>query len=162
MERAELLERWAEFVLQRYGCTSIPVDLDRLAIHLNTIVEEIPLSDQLDGAAIPIPEVPGWHLVVVNRRRGHVRKRFTLAHELSHVLLHLPPMAMARGRTRSSSAEWEANRLAACLLMPRSAVRHAVMQFGPDIRALAVAFGVSRAAMQIRLEQLGYIAGGDR
>ena len=154
MERAELLERWAEF--QRYGCTSIPVDLDRLAIHLSTVVEELPLSDQLDGAAIPMPEIPDRHLVVVNRRRGHRRKRFKIGHELAHVLLHMPSMAMVRGRLQSSSVKWEANRLAACPLMPRPAVLETAEKTGGDVGARAAMFGLSRAAMKVRLEQLGY------
>jgi hypothetical protein len=49
------------------------------------------------------------------------RDRFTLAHELGHLVLH--------SRRDSAAAEWEANRFASAILMP---AQSAAEVFGPD------------------------------
>jgi hypothetical protein len=89
------------------------------------------------------------------------RRRFTLMHEIGHRLLGAV----------SSRAEWQADRLAGALLMPRELVLRCLRACAwmpgplPDRRldpercrtfdALAETMGVSRRALGIRLEQLG-------
>jgi Zn-dependent peptidase ImmA (M78 family) len=53
--------------------------------------------------------------------------------------------------------EIEANTFAAELLMPAQLVEQAIDAFGTDIGILAARFGVSRQAMQIRLEKLLFL-----
>ena len=102
--------------------------------------------------------------IKVNRHDSRTRQRFTVAHELAHFLLHRDQIgsgvtddALYRS-SLSDSREAEANRLAAEILMPRDSVREALGSVGGTIQervtALAEMFGVSEAAMAIRVEQI--------
>lgn len=93
------------------------------------------------------------------------RDRFTIAHELGHLLMHLPivkrehPFAVMRATRyvdESSStqkrAEWEANWFAAALLMPSDIFR---AQASYGIGHLKETFQVSGAAIRARAKSLG-------
>ena len=83
--------------------------------------------------------------------------RFTLAHELGHYILHSPrtnSFAFRRDRDLASLVEWEANWFAACLLMPEQAFLDAMKETKKDIDLLAIQFGVSRQAAEVRLQSL--------
>jgi hypothetical protein len=113
-----------------------------------------------------------------------MRLRFTLAHECAHQILYRmePPSPNHYARLQSNRAysfrelkssedwnEWQANALAAALLMSPNAVREAqqerLTRFGrflnrPDMDALnrlTDKFQVSNQAMLIRLQQLGLL-----
>jgi len=104
-------------------------------------------------------------------RTGDGRARFTGSHELFHALVHVPQLKRAvdhglfTGLHREGSIpayrspEWQANGFASRLLMPTEAVKLAVKAFGHrNVDRLARLFGVSRAAMSVRLRQLGLAA----
>jgi hypothetical protein len=98
----------------------------------------------------------GYSIVV--RAEDHiVRKRFTIAHEIGHFLLHrdrfgsqLLDDAFYRSAL-STRAEAEANRMAAAILMPTHLVEHYLARGFKDPAALAAIFEVSAEAMRIRL-----------
>lgn len=97
------------------------------------------------------------------------RHRFTVAHEIGHLVLHrslldplstqTPLFSVEQGPAQDSSMEWQADFFAAALLMPREAM---LEQFGEDVRFgkivepahVASVFGVSLEAARIRLEEL--------
>lgn len=87
------------------------------------------------------------------RNDAKVRRRFTMAHELGHLMLH-PLGVMFRDDTFSGDErEVEANKFAAALLMPREFVvsdYHATR----DVKMLARRYVVSESAMRIRLHVL--------
>ncbi len=93
--------------------------------------------------------------IVVRSDDPLVRKRFTVAHEIAHYLLHrhlfkreLIDDALYRS-TLSTPIEAQANAFAADLLMPR----HLLRQFeDKSVEELASLFQVSEEAMSIRLE----------
>ncbi|MDR0861319.1 MAG: ImmA/IrrE family metallo-endopeptidase [Oscillospiraceae bacterium] len=116
------------------------------------------------------------------KERG--RLRFTIAHECAHqILFRMEPDARQSSlrrlddrpysarelKSRDDWSEWQANALAAALLMPSAAVRKIqrlpLTRYGrrinrPDDLALyrlMSEFGVSRAAMLIRLRELGLL-----
>ncbi|EKE21250.1 MAG: hypothetical protein ACD_7C00302G0004 [uncultured bacterium] len=106
-----------------------------------------------------------------------LRKRFTIAHELGHILLNHPfpadfgiikdPTENIIGRpdgtfVKSSIEEKEANSFAAELLMPETLIKEKFPE--PLIESLEnvdtiakVDFKVSRAAMLVRLSSLDYL-----
>lgn len=99
--------------------------------------------------------------ISINGLDSAVRQRFTLAHEISHFLLHreyldneLTDDRMYRSRL-GDRMERQANQLAARLLMPGNLVRVAWHAGARDIAALARTFDVSAKAMEIRLHELG-------
>ncbi len=97
--------------------------------------------------------------IVVNCDDTWGRQRFSLAHELKHLLDH-PLRGVLYRDDRFGSAEMQAERaadyFAACLLMPKAWVKRLFYDEGVrDERMLARHFQVSTAAMRYRLDQLG-------
>jgi len=139
-------------------------------------VVERPLDPDVSGVLIPL-DTGGW-VILLNATHSPVRQRFTIAHELGHLLLHgyTAPHADrsfrfrdARSSEGSALEEIQANQFAAELLMPRALVlkatrshplEHAPEREGDDaefdtwIEALARRFNVSKQAMTIRLSSL--------
>jgi len=146
---------------------SVPVNLQDLARRLGVRVRFEALSDDISGNITRDGED---FVITINARHPKTRQRFTLAHELGHFILHRRRLAHGTNDTRAYRAdpaadvyndqikrrhETEANQFAASLLMPEDLVIKAYQTFrGNDPGALADFFGVSRAAMEIRLEEL--------
>lgn len=86
------------------------------------------------------------------------RNRFTIAHELGHVLLgHVNEGTRQKRDTsfgNSNPIERDANTFAAELVMPEQKVRD-LWPGARSIQQMAEAFGVSNAAMSYRLTNLG-------
>jgi hypothetical protein len=143
-------------------------------------VLEKPLPEDISGMLVPLSPPVGnkaW-AIVVNRANAALRKRFTIAHELGHLLLHnfRAPHADANSafkvRYRDSLSsdgsvleEIEANRFAAELLMPEKLLVPRLRDIGFDYASeeqeaqekmgrLAKSFGVSQQALHIRLANL--------
>lgn len=145
-----------------------PVNIKAIFAELN--IEYV--SDNMRGGASgSITRSGDKFTVTVNALESETRQRFTAAHELAHYLLHRDLMGDGKKMHRhidtlysggqqsgdvvfNPSHEIEANRIAAQILMPKELVEleHANK---PDAGALAAKFGVSRAAMDIRLKTLG-------
>ncbi|MCX6373029.1 MAG: ImmA/IrrE family metallo-endopeptidase [Actinobacteria bacterium] len=86
------------------------------------------------------------------------RRRFTIAHEIGHFVLHeerCRPVHYGSVAEAGRAEEREADAFAAELLMPEPLVREAVREHGPDVNRLADRFEVGRKAMQARLRELG-------
>lgn len=112
----------------------------------------------------------GSYKISTNKSDNYFRKRFTMAHELGHYLLHAHLIgngvddnrayrSVAAGQFHNRSIgpaqETEANRFAATLLMPSGLVRQAFNECKDDLSKLATTFQVSKQAMEIRLSSLG-------
>jgi Zn-dependent peptidase ImmA (M78 family) len=102
----------------------------------------------------------GRWVVVLNGAEPLVRQRFSLAHEVKHILdapfdRFLYPDA--GGVTGHDRAEQVADYFAACLLMPKVWIRRAWTSGVQKVPSLSRRFGVSQTAMQVRLLQLGLI-----
>lgn len=118
--------------VERAGCVVIESDLD---------------SAGIDGITLSIPGLPPC--IFLNRNRPADRKRFTLAHELGHLVMHTIP---------SPDMENEANLFASCLLMPAPDI-------GPQLSGLSLAkmaalkpiWRVSMASILMRAKTLGRV-----
>lgn len=114
------------------------------------------LPDNISGRIYRIAK-DGSYAIDVNARHNERRRRFTIAHEIAHYVLHrhligdemLDDYLYRSGL--SNSAEWEANALAADILMPRHLISLARSKGIQNIPDLAEAFNVSESAMSIRL-----------
>lgn len=88
------------------------------------------------------------------------RARFTIAHELGHVVLghvtksHHPMRDTSFKANSFEPEEIEANNFAAELLMPADLVK-SLYESMPSLSSIAQAFNVSEAAMMYRLKNLG-------
>ncbi|MER5431758.1 ImmA/IrrE family metallo-endopeptidase [Streptomyces sp. NPDC002588] len=125
-------------------------------------VAKIDLPDAIDGAAW---QADGFRLIMIARTKVPTRQRFTLAHELCHILAKdaqdlLTETQLSPGRQKDLT-EVRANVFAANLLMPRDEIRTAVKQSDvtdEQLTSLVVRFQVSPSALAARLVQLGVIA----
>lgn len=133
-----------------------PIKVGQIAqsLGVRVVVSELPsgISGKLSCDA------GGQWTIRVNRHEHKNRQRFTIAHEIAHFVLHrseikgeLTDDTFYRSGL-SERREWEANRLAAEILMPWHLLRRE-MQAGEKRTPaeLADKFGVSEAAMHIRL-----------
>jgi hypothetical protein len=97
------------------------------------------------------------YAIYVNGNHPHVRKRFTIAHELAHFIYHkdligdgIVDDALYRSGL-SNAQESMANSLAADILMPMQLLSREINNGCKAIEDLARKFEVSQAAMAIRL-----------
>jgi len=141
-----------------------PVDLDALAADLDLRVIEARLPPDISGKIErDIFDGHGF-MVTLNAAHSPVRKRFTLAHEIAHFILHtdligdgIVDNALYRDGRLGDEKEWQANRFAASILMPAEAVGKAWRAGATDAARLAAAFGVSTAVAEIRMRELGCV-----
>lgn len=124
-------------------------------------VAKVGLPDGIDGAAW---QADGFRLIMIARTKVPTRQRFTLAHELGHILARdaqdlLTETHLSPGRQKDLT-EVRANVFAAHFLMPGSEIGSAVPENGltdEQLTALVVRFQVSPSALAARLAQLGLI-----
>lgn len=110
----------------------------------------------------------GW-VVVIRSDEALVRQRFSLAHELKHLLddpfMHQKDGALSEGLYPSQPGypagernERICDAFAAALLMPKTLLRRDWTNGLQAIPDLARRYGVSRPAMEYRLRSLGLLA----
>lgn len=138
----------------------IPVDPVRIAAHLGIDVFDAEMDQNVSGALIK--ERQQDPAILLNKIDSPNRKRFSCAHELGHYIKRSSDFEQYEyvdyrdetSATGDNPDEVYANSFAASLLMPEREVRRYAGQGLNDIQ-LALQFGVSREAMQIRLQNLG-------
>lgn len=145
--------------MSEQATTILPVDVHAIMNAIGVDVREQP--DVENSGTIFWDETQQRWSVVLRAQESWVRKRYTLAHELGHYILHLENGArkdlapLHRPTTKSvGHIEREANQFAADLLMPEYLVR-GLWQDGYRVESMAAKFLVSKAAMSWRLHDLG-------
>lgn len=100
---------------------------------------------------------PSGYAIYINGRHALTRRRFTMAHEIAHFVLHrtligdgIQDDALYRSKL-SSAVETEANRYAADILMPWKLINQEISSGHNSVEELATAFNVSKSSMSIRL-----------
>jgi Zn-dependent peptidase ImmA (M78 family) len=141
--RADLIDGCAELALERLGIgLQPPIDLELLAGRLG--VDEIQATDLLeDGRLERTDDATRILLRAANHR---TRRRFTLAHELAHLLVARDPEGalVAHRRPMDRSVEERfCDALAASLIMPRAWV---IADFATAPQVLATAMQMARMA----------------
>ncbi|MHB1739173.1 MAG: ImmA/IrrE family metallo-endopeptidase [Actinomycetes bacterium] len=165
-------ERAAAEMLSKFGITAPPVPVRDIAERLTVTVVEDRLDSDVSGMLYRQDDGPT--IIAVNAAHAHVRRRFSIAHELGHLSMHpgRPVIVdhLVRGRVnlrdaRSSLAtsreEIDANGFAAALLMPAEWIAADVEGRAGDaagrlVAELAKRYDVSTQAMELRLINLGY------
>ncbi len=170
----QTIELLAHDILESYDISKIPVDPVAIANNLGIKVYaenfEIYNGDKVSGAIIKHEN--GNIEILVNESDSYERQRFTVAHELGHLFLHIKnsskyervDMHRATGYGTIIPQEVEANNFAAALLMDKDTLFKKFIianEFGivgtACIDYLANLFGVSKQAMEYRLRNIGLI-----
>ena len=168
--RLALINRNVKNLLKRFGISDPPIPVHKIARGCGARIVRVSGEDDIDGFLYRENERA---VIGVNKDQARVRRRFTIAHELGHLLLHEhEEVHVDRGfrvRLRSGVSsqgldrdEMEANRFAAELLMPirmlRRDIEDHVFDLADDgeLYLLAKRYGVSTQALAFRITGLGY------
>jgi Zn-dependent peptidase ImmA (M78 family) len=130
-----------------------------------SVIRDMPAVKVDQWRAVPVSGSSHWTgsswMIVLNADEPWSRRRFTLAHELAHILAHPGRDVLYRNAGKQCGESFEevvADHFAACLLMPKAWVRRAVSSEGlANVEDLASLFEVSRSAMRRRLAWLGML-----
>lgn len=163
-------EAQAKAKTARRGYTGVlPVPLEQIAKREGIKIELAPLDDELSGMSFI---QSGVAVIVLNLHHHPNRRRFTLAHEIGHHLMHVPYLTnnvhvdksvLNRDAVSSQGVdikEVQANAFAAELLMPEAELRrYQNVDFNDDefLIALAKKLKVSVTALTYRLINLGMV-----
>lgn len=144
-----------EKTVERYK-KSMPVKVGTLARELGMRVMKTEQWDDTVSGAIVRGDDDAF-TIWTNAKHAETRRRFTIAHEIAHFVLHrdligdgIRDDALYRS-SLGGILETQANRFAADLLMPWPLVRRCFASGYSTIEEVAAALRVSRTAMSIRL-----------
>lgn len=145
----------ADKLLRHFGIIEAPIPVIWIAQEMGVGVYWSDMPDT-DGA-LQMDVDTGLAEIFVKTGAPDVRLRFTVAHELGHLMLHDFTGVVHRDAkgVYGGPKEFEANAYAADLLMPEWMVRHVGRRTGFYVDLLARKFNVSDQAMLYRLEHLG-------
>jgi len=157
----ELLLSKQKDVIASYQDT-LPIKVGAIAKSLGIIVKKATLSAGISGE---IKETDGVCTVRINRHDVKARQRFTVAHEISHFLLHRDKIGegitddILYRSSLSDKLEAQANRLAADIIMPwplikKSLENYSNLRVEEKIERLATEAEVSTTAIKIRLGKI--------
>ncbi|PIP15294.1 hypothetical protein COX47_00420 [Candidatus Roizmanbacteria bacterium CG23_combo_of_CG06-09_8_20_14_all_35_49] len=139
----------ARLLLEEANIKQPPIILNTIIQHLKKTqplsVQKWSFGDQTDGIQVTVGEKA---VIGYNDDKHHNRKRFTVAHEIGHLIL---------GHTQQnydlenkSIDDTEANQFAAELLMPLEMLKNDI-KIIKNVKDLAKKYVVSEEAMWIRL-----------
>jgi Zn-dependent peptidase ImmA (M78 family) len=173
-QSAEHVARVTE-ILSSFGIRTPPVPVDKIARGLGAQLRFSPLDEELSGM-IYISD--GTPIIGINSLHHPNRQRFSIAHEIGHLVLHRPLITgkvhvdkefrvqlstLNRDATSAlgtDEIEIQANRFAAELLMPSAwfALALSTKPFDIDnegpLDEIAKKFRVSRQALDYRIRNL--------
>jgi len=161
------IEEFARQTLKDHGLNSIPIDPVELANKIGISVNHATFTE--DGISGLIAKRDNNTMILVNSNDSPYRKRFTIAHEVGHFLLHLTgtdgevvdyeaDLFRLHDSEENVSTERlkeiEANQFAAALIMPAEHVMEK-WEKTRSVEDLARMFNVSTEAMGYRIATLG-------
>ncbi len=169
MRRVDIESR-AKEILRDHDLLDIPVDPLKVTKALGIKVMNAKFSEPDKSGAIS--KRGGNVAIFLNNDDLPSRKRFTIAHEIGHCIIHMHDKddselvdttdnfrsfyIEAPDWTDEKKMEWEANTFAVALLMDEELVRSEWTKCN-DLKEIAWRFQVSLSAMAIRLTNLGLI-----
>lgn len=159
----------AKKIINKFGLTEPFIDVKEIAIKLGAQVIMQANEEDLSGMIF----VSDNGIVIgVNSLHPETRQRFTIAHEIGHMVMHMhilegtphidKKFGVQLNRDKRSSLgndllEIQANKFAAELLMPSQMIKKEIkntyidIEKDDDVKALADKYKVSSQAMSIRL-----------
>lgn len=171
------IKRKAEQFCEDNGIIDYPVKIVGLCNSLGLKVFEEYINPEISGLIVVDNKI--WNkygtdkFIVVNLAESPERRRFTIAHELAHFVLHKQDNLLYAHRDIKENTgfqkgiEVEANYFATNLLMPEKLVRSRVEEITEQlwgavprftlINEIADSFLVSKKAAEVRLKQLELI-----
>lgn len=169
--RRKRIEEITQSIL-RDQATGFETNLEKISKKFGILIKEDILKDSTISGFLFNDSVQP--IIGVNAEQSETRKRFTIAHELGHFILHNQKMTInrrpiqfrdARSEEGIHEDEIEANHFAACILLPKEKVEsyleknhhHEVGQEEDSFMVeMSKKFNVSMQSLILRLNSLGY------
>lgn len=108
--------------------------------------------------ALPTSGLSYWNgvewIIVLNEAESFERQRFSLLHEYKHIVDHGQAGVLY---ANEQEAERAADYFAGCALMPKRELKRVYCTITQHVQMLASYFGVSPAAIRVRLDQTGLV-----
>lgn len=168
--RYKRIEREVESLLVKHDVADPPVPVEEIARGLGAEVVYQNFKGEISGLLL---KRPGSLVIGVDSKQTEARQRFTIAHEIGHLVMHAASseevhvdkhfnvhLRSPASSTAEDVIEIEANAFAAGLLMPRNMVRsdaegHMLDFEDPRlVKQLAEKYQVSTQAITFRLINL--------
>lgn len=143
----------AESLIQDSKQTEFPIRLSKILEkeHLKVKIFSIMESPEFADYSGMIDKKN--KIIYINGDEPTYRKRFTIAHEIGHLLLnHTKDVDFRNNSYSNDPEELEADFFAACLLMPKNIFMDVYQKM--NLSELAAFFGVSRRAVGIRADEI--------
>jgi predicted transcriptional regulator len=127
-----------------------------------TFVRQVIYRPGLAKSGLTTKTASGW-VIVLREDEPIVRQRFSLCHEIKHILDDeaveqlSDDLYHSAGVTSDEAAERICDHFAACLLMPKLQLKRDWSSGQQDTGGLARRYNVSKAAMEVRLRTLGLL-----
>ena len=150
--RIKLARDTARKILVKANISTYPILLKKISEHVdNLYIDGREFEDGLSGVSA---RYNGKIFIAYNKDHAMVRNRFTVAHELGHVLLGHTERSVPVELNSKDYYECEANQFAAELIMPLTLLKNAIKKYR-TVGELAYAFWVSKEAMGWRVMETG-------
>lgn len=182
MLKPSQIEARAKELLEKCKITAPHVEVRKIARDLGVQIKFEPSDGDISG--VLTRDQKNKPVIGVNEKDGENRQRFTIAHEIGHLVLHSevlyidskhqvrmvmnpeggkPPRTFLRDQVSSEATDYreiEANRFAASLLMPQHLLAKDLklmreLVTWEQLDGLATRYKVSTQAMTFRLMNLG-------
>jgi len=155
-------------LLQKYRVRGPAVPVENIAHEEGASIVIRQFNNEISGLLL---RQNGFSIIAVEKKQPPTRRRFTIAHELGHMMLHEGKevrvdtafrvnLRSPESSTAEDVEEIESNAFAASLLMPESFLKNDLSGFVFDIddeahiQSLAKRYQVSTQAMTLRLVNL--------
>jgi len=144
-----------EIILRHQAQAPVKIGAIAADLGVKVLISDLPLA--VSGTLSRDKDDREKWIIRVNRHEHKNRQRYTIAHEIAHFVLHRDAIdneliddTFYRSGL-SERREYEANALAAEILMPWSLIRSIMSEGNVSATQLARQLEVSEAAMHIRL-----------
>lgn len=154
-------ERQAALLRWQIGADS-HVSLNTAQLQSVTFIRKIIYRPGMAKSGLTTKTASGW-VIVLREDEPTVRQRFSLCHEIKHILddkaveQSKDGLYYSTGLTADEAAERICDHFAACLLMPKIQLKRDWVNGVQDSQSLARRYHVSNAAMEVRLRTLGLL-----
>jgi hypothetical protein len=150
--RKKFAKGLAEKLLKDAAITELPVSLQKIIEYLKTKydldVQKVSLSKAVSGLLVTCRDIDGeYSTIIFNENHPWCRKRFTIAHEIGHLLLG---HTCNKNDPTTAHNEKEANCFAAELLVPAKVLKKTFKKI-TKIPELSKLFRVSAETMGYRV-----------
>lgn len=139
------------------GIDPIPMMAELLEENgIKVIALDLPEAVSGSKAMVQRPELPELPVIVVNQNHNGERQRFTLAHELAHLVI--TPKGLSEAEEEKAADRFAGAFLMARAMMERLLGRHRKSISLGELAELKKLFQVSIASLVVRCSQLGIIS----